>query len=156
MNKYPIRLSIKGVILKEDKMLCLKHEKDGEVYYTLPGGGQEFGETIHQAVKRECLEEANVHVLPHEVMFIRDYIAKNHEFSTGNEEVHQVEIMLKCSLIVESEASLAIQPDDFQIGIEWIPLAQLLSTPLYPQILKEKITNYLKGSNGLIYLGDVN
>ena len=156
MQKKPVRLSIKGIILKDQSMLCLKHEKKGDIYYTLPGGGQEWGETITETVKRECLEEANVHVQPHEVLFIRDYIGKNHEFAEEATGVHQVEIMMHCTVIEERDATLAIQPDDFQVGIEWIPVEQLTSVALYPKILKDKITAFVNGGTVLEYLGDVN
>lgn len=156
MNNKPVRLSIKGIILKDHAMLCLKHEQNGDIYYTLPGGGQEWGETIVETVQRECLEEANVWVKPHNVLFIRDYIGKNHEFAEQSPDVHQVEIMMLCSVIEERDAKLAVQPDDHQIGIEWIPVKQLPGVDFYPKVLKEKMAGVLNGGAALEYLGDVN
>ncbi len=156
MQSKPVRLSIKGIILKDQAILCLKHEKQGSIYYTLPGGGQEWGETITETVKRECLEEANVEVEPHEVLFIRDYIGKNHEFAEQDPEVHQVEIMMRCSVLEERDASVAVQPDDHQIGIEWIPINKLKAVDFYPKVLKEKMEDFLKGGGVWAYLGDVN
>ena len=156
MTNRPVRLSIKGIIIKENALLCLKHQKAGDIYYTLPGGGQEWGETIPQAVQRECLEEANVLVQPNEVLFIRDYIAKNHEFAEENKQIHQVEIMMRCTLLEEKDAQDASQPDNHQIGIEWIPTSQLKATSLYPKVVKEKIIGFLNGGTTLGYIGDVN
>ena len=50
------RNSAKAVILKDNKLLAIeKVDRDGQ-WYLLPGGGQEFGETLIDALKRECLE----------------------------------------------------------------------------------------------------
>jgi len=47
--------------------------------------------------------------------FVRDYISNNHEFAATDPDAHQVELMFECDL--ESEPSIATQPDSMQEGL---------------------------------------
>lgn len=57
------RFSVHAVIMNnEGKVLQLK-QTYGDKRWGLPGGGVEPGETIHEAIKRECFEELGIDVL---------------------------------------------------------------------------------------------
>lgn len=60
-----------GAVLFEDRLLLLKHmnHKNGNVYWWLPGGGLEQGETPEQCVARELMEEANMQVRVERLLF---------------------------------------------------------------------------------------
>lgn len=65
-----IRNSVKALIVKDNKILLNKCQNStgysfgdiciNDIYFDLPGGGQNKFETIIEAVKRECLEETGV------------------------------------------------------------------------------------------------
>ena len=57
-----IRSSAKALIVKDGKLLVIHCQRGGKEYDTLPGGGQEFQESLEQTVVRECLEEAGLSV----------------------------------------------------------------------------------------------
>lgn len=60
-NKYKIRKASRIVIFNEDKNIALIDvSKRG--YHKLPGGGQEEGEDVFEALKREVLEEVGCHI----------------------------------------------------------------------------------------------
>ena len=64
----PIRAA--GIVLKGDKVLLMHRVKNGDEYYTFPGGSVEENETIESAVLREILEETTLKVeLGKEVYF---------------------------------------------------------------------------------------
>lgn len=59
-----IRNSAKALIIKDGKMLAMKQDDNDEVIYILPGGSQNAGETLTDAVKREVAEEIGIDVEP--------------------------------------------------------------------------------------------
>ena len=56
------RLSSHAVILNENNQVLLLKANYGNCSWGLPGGALEPGETIHEALIRECLEELNADV----------------------------------------------------------------------------------------------
>ncbi len=152
-----IRNSAKAVILQDEKLLVIKKEDDEGYYYILPGGGQEHGENLHQALKRECMEEVNAEVEIGNLLFIREYIGKNHEHFEFDSEVHQTEYMFLCNMKEGSNnIGNGIFPDEGQIGVEWLPLTEVLSFRLYPQTMRQYIIDYSAGKDLPVYLGDIN
>lgn len=56
------RVSVKGLIIKDGKVLLMKESATLEGGYELPGGGLDFSEDIHTGLKREVEEEMGVKV----------------------------------------------------------------------------------------------
>ena len=65
-----IRNSAKALIINDGKMLVSKIDDNGEIYYVMPGGGQEVEELLPDAVKRECAEEMGILVEPKSLVFV--------------------------------------------------------------------------------------
>jgi hypothetical protein len=104
---------------------------------------------------RECQEEISAAIEIGELVFIREYLGRNHEFAPLDSEVHQIEFIFACRLESGAVVANGSCPDSGQTGIEWLELARLKEYRIYPDILKTVID-----ANGLcagrIYLGDVN
>ena len=58
----PIRTAARALIILEGKLLAIKMRDQSGVFYILPGGGQNHGETLRQGLQRECLEEIGTDV----------------------------------------------------------------------------------------------
>lgn len=56
---YLYRVSIKGVILREDGYVLVVKEA-GRTYWDLPGGGMDHGESIKSGIAREIHEEVSL------------------------------------------------------------------------------------------------
>lgn len=50
-------------VLRDDRILMVRHVHDGRDYWTLPGGHIKSGESPEQAARRELLEETGVPLL---------------------------------------------------------------------------------------------
>lgn len=148
-----VRVSAKAIVVRNARLLLMRARDRAGTYYLLPGGGQRNGETLHETLVRECLEETGILVSPGEPRYIRDYIAANHEFSARTAGFHQVEIMFPCGFVKRAGAPRA--PDQSQTGADWVPLSRLGKVRLYPSLLKILITPDGK-LRGPVYLGDSN
>ncbi|HWO77419.1 MAG TPA: NUDIX domain-containing protein [Bacillus sp. (in: firmicutes)] len=152
-----IRNSAKAIIIIDDKVLLTKNMDDEGYFYLFPGGGQEFGETIHQALIRECIEEIGDLVEIGELLHIREYIGKNHEHSSFDMYVHQVEYYFVCNLKNGlSSFKVPTNPDSHQVGVEWVQIKDLLEYRIYPKELRKYIIKYVQNEKYPVYLGDIN
>jgi len=150
-----IRNSIKAIIVKDNCLLVTKNRDSDGVFYLLPGGGQRHGETMHSALKRECKEEVGVEVKIQDLVFIREYIGRNHEFSKHDFHAHQIEHMFRCEISDNAKPCNGTEPDEMQEDVSWIPLQELSEYRIYPSILKEILKQKAKHQD-MKYLGDVN
>ncbi|MFP9129172.1 NUDIX domain-containing protein [Niallia sp. BSM11] len=152
-----IRISAKAIIIDNDKLLLTKNQDDEGYFYLFPGGGQEHGETLEQAVRRECLEEVGEQVEVGSLVFIREYIGKNHEHASFDYDFHQVEHYFICNIENgQSEKTKLANPDTNQVGLEWLPIDKLLDYRIYPKELLQQIINYTQNITTPVYLGDIN
>ncbi len=150
-----VRNSAKAIIIRDNQLLVIKNTTDGEDWFLLPGGGQNHGESLREALARECMEEASVVVEIGDIVFIRDYISRNHEFAETDKDAHQVEFMFQCSISEDAKPSPGSEIDQWQTGVEWLPLDALTECKLYPAVLRKALLSGIP-ENQAIYLGDVN
>lgn len=151
MNKGP-RISAKAIIIQDEKILLIKKSDAKGEYFIFPGGGQDRGENLHQAIVREVKEETGFAVEPLDLIFVRDYIGANHEFAADSSHIHQVELYFEAKLASDGHTQAHLL-DSGQIGIEWVPLSQIGECRVFPLELREFIR---ETKSPRIYLGDIN
>jgi 8-oxo-dGTP diphosphatase len=148
-----VRTAAKAIIIRDRKLLAVKCQDDAGIFYILPGGGQEFGETLHDALRRECQEEIGCDVRVLELVLVREYRGWRHEF---NDNEHALELMFACSVQGEIDQAKASQRDKAQIGVEWLALDRLESYRLYPQALRPMLASLGRHATLPVYCGDIN
>lgn len=72
------RINVRGIIWQEGKLFCqqLIHQPDEPVwepYWCTPGGGMDDGETIHEALIREIVEETGITPEIGRLLFIQQF-----------------------------------------------------------------------------------
>ncbi len=85
------RVGVKAIIIQDGQLLTVKKHDDRGPLYNFPGGGHETGETLVQAVRREVREETGQEVHVGRLLFVREYIGKNHEHAETDADVHVVD-----------------------------------------------------------------
>ena len=151
----PIRTAARALIILQGKLLAIKMRDHSGIFYILPGGGQHHGETLVQGLQRECLEEIGTDVEVGELLYVREYIGKNHQFRKDHRSFHQLESVFRCSLPNPNGIGPGTEHDKKQIGVEWVALDELHKHRLLPEAIKPFFTKdgFEPSSN---YLGDVN
>lgn len=135
-----IRNSIKAVIVENRAVLMIRCRDDAGDFFILPGGGQELCETMHAALLRECREELGCAVEVGELLFVAEYIHDRQDFA-WQRSLHQIEYMFRCALPPGETPRAGPVPDDIQVGVEWVPIADLPGLRHYPQGLAEALQN---------------
>ncbi len=150
----PVRNSAKAIIIRDGRLLLTVNTDGDGHFYLLPGGGQRNGEPLRDALLRECREEIGVDVIAGELRYVREYIARNHEFADSDGDAHQIEYMFLCRLPDGAEPADGHEPDIYQVGVEWVPLESVRECRLYPAALRPLLAS--ECAEGPVYLGDVN
>ena len=152
----PIRVSVKAIITDNNRILVCRSRDSAGDWYILPGGGQNPGESLPDALKRECFEEIGAEVTVGRIRLVRDYIGRNHEFAAWDPDVHQVEIMFECQLQGDYEPTVGHSPDVNQTGVVWLEIQELSRHLVYPAALRDVLQGSFVNSADALYLGDVN
>ena len=142
-----IRNSAKALIIKDGKVLLSKLDDNGDVFFIMPGGGQDVGEVLTDTVKRECMEELGIEVDPKFLVFILE--------GANGEENHRIDFVFLCNYIRDIK-DIEIQGDTHQVGAEWVSIDNIMNEPLYPYKYRNAILKLYKNENFDIYLGNEN
>ena len=89
-RSYPTRpyLAVSAAIIRDGKVLIVRRARPpARGLFTLPGGGVEAGETLHEAIIREVREETGLVIAPIALAGHREVIARD---GAGKVERHFV------------------------------------------------------------------
>lgn len=103
-REYPERpiVGVGAVIFDQDRvLLVLRGHAPLQGEWSLPGGALELGETLHEGVKREVLEETGLIVEPVAIIETFDRIARDAE---GRVQFHYVLVDYLCRIAGGSPA----------------------------------------------------
>ncbi len=122
-----IRIRVAGILVKDQKILLVRHEKNGQSYYLLPGGGVEFGETAGQALTREFMEEVGLSVEVGKLVMVQDSIPPDRH--------RQV---LNLYFLVQTQGTeIKVTQDKVLKGAAFFALDQFQTLKVNPNIKKE-------------------
>lgn len=143
-----MRVSVNAVIVKDGKILLVKFHDENGPHYNLPGGGVDPGESLHQALERECMEEASVRVEVGELAGAWEYVPalQGHKYGT----TQKLGLVFFAKLGAGEEPRLPTRPDPNQVGVEWVPVEALegLAPSKYPPVFPEIGPQLLRAIRG--------
>jgi 8-oxo-dGTP diphosphatase len=143
-----IRVSV--LIVEDEKILLVKHRKNNREYWVLPGGRLEYGETFVDCAIREMKEETGLDIEPGKFLFLSEAIAP--DLSR-----HIVNVYLKAKRI---GGVMRLGDERILAGLDFLPLAELEQTTLFPPIGKIICDtfakdNHDKAESEIRYLGNL-
>ena len=138
-----IRNRVGVMLLNEAKteVVLVKHKgifPEVPMFYTLPGGGVEVGESLADAAKREAFEECGFVVEIEGLWVLYDFIREpihslNHYF---------IGKMLSGSLYLDHQSGIEGNEMIHSVGFYAIADLHQLDAPIYPVFLQEKLHQY--------------
>jgi 8-oxo-dGTP diphosphatase len=141
INQYgnQVRVRVCGICIIEDKILLINHSGMNESgnFWSPPGGGLQFGETIEECLKREFLEETNTIISVGKFLTISEYIKI---------PLHAIELFYEVK-IESGKVKKGFDPEmEQQIikDIRWLTFEEVLSKNKddVANSLREIIVNY--------------
>ncbi len=129
-------------MIEDDKFLLISHRKDGDVYWLLPGGGVEYGESLEEALKREFSEELNITIEIQGLAFVCDSIDP-----LGSR--HILNIIFYCA---HTGGSYILGDDKRLSGYDFFHVTGLKDVKLFPPINLELIAAVDRSAHGM-YIG---
>ena len=154
LYEKPLRNSAKALILGDGQVLCTRNQDLLGEFFLLPGGGQNHGETLKEAVVRECLEEIGATVEVGNLYFIREYISANHELARFDASMHQIELVFHGIRKEPVNSRHSTSEDAMQTGVVWLPISELQNYRFYPGSLIGRIQEFPPIDFSAVYLGD--
>jgi 8-oxo-dGTP diphosphatase len=149
----PVRVSVKAVIRRGGELLVTKEVDAEGPYYILPGGAQEPGEALDETARRECREEIGAEVEVGDLLWVRDFVHRNHpRMGDPESEVHQLEFFFRCTLLGDGQLGSGTAVDAGQVAVEWLDLRTLPARHFYPVTLRPLLA--AEDPTGPVYLGD--
>ncbi len=136
-----IRNAVRAVITRDGTVLLQRKIDDsGDERYALPGGAQEHGESLTDALQRECEEEIGTRVEVIDLLYVGDYFKPRQTVPPTTRQL--VEFLFGCTVPDNYRAGNGPRPDKHQVDVVWVPvrdLSEINLVPLdYAQLLKQK------------------
>lgn len=126
-----IRNAVRAVITRDDAILLQrKVDEDGSERYALPGGAQEQGESLTEALQRECEEEIGTRVNVIDLFMVGDYFKQRNTTPPTTRQL--VEFLFNCTVEPGYQACNGPRPDKHQVEVMWVPVVQLAEINLVP------------------------
>jgi len=148
-----IRNAVRALIVQNHHILLLrKAGGDRGERFALPGGAQDPGETLEQALQRECLEEIGTRVAVYDLLHVADFF-KSRETDPPSTR-HLVEFLFRCTVPATYTPRNGHRPDKHQLEVVWTRLDQLQGLTLYAPSLASRLES-LQGARESVYLGTI-
>lgn len=132
MEILPVKISARGVVVKNDRILLVEFDDESGLHYNLPGGRVEQGESLLETVVREVQEETCAQVSVAHFLAACEYVPEKYNFRYGSRQV--IDFIFLCRLDETSEARLPDNPDANQTAVRWFSFADFLKAPLIPPV----------------------
>ncbi len=124
------RLSVRAVIVENDRLLIVNAWKSRDHLWCAPGGGVEKNHSLPENLKREIQEETGVGIAVGPVCLINEFHVPPNGF-------HQVEIFFRCKIVSGTVTDEWTDPEGVVSKRRWVTLEEAKSVNIRPKSLAE-------------------
>jgi len=135
-----LRVRVCGLLVRDDRLLLIRHKSKNGTQWLPPGGGLEYGETIEEALRREIKEEVNMNIFSSSFFTMTEFL---------DLPLHAIEIFYR----IHSSTKTPIlgydpesKPDEQLIQeVSWLSHQEITDLPTQQKhsILSEKYLNLI-------------
>ncbi|MBD1559294.1 NUDIX domain-containing protein [Vibrio sp. S9_S30] len=130
------RIRAAGILIEDEKILMVKVKDHTGVYWIPPGGGMEAGDaSTKDTLRREFLEETNLHVEVGNLLCVREF-----------QERHPPRYHAEFFYLIDSykgepskENLLGLNDQEYIQDVEWVRLETIKNLRVYPAELKNTL-----------------
>ncbi|SDO09924.1 ADP-ribose pyrophosphatase YjhB, NUDIX family [Psychrobacillus sp. OK028] len=130
---------VAGLLVHDEKLLIMQDK--GQPYYYVPGGRIRMNEKSEDAVKREIKEELGIEVNVNRMLWVNENFFKEETFL---EQFHEVcffyLLELKDEEVLKKGSEFVVDENGKIHTYYWKSLDEINNINLYPQFLKEKMS----------------
>ncbi|HOK01951.1 MAG TPA: NUDIX hydrolase [Spirochaetota bacterium] len=137
-----VRIRVAGILIRGNRLLLIAHKKNNEVYWLLPGGGVDYGESLHEALRREFEEELNVAIDVKDLVLVSDSI-------DPSGKRHVVNICFLCNYL---GGDFVLGDDKRLHDFKFFSTEELSDITIFPPINNE-LVDIIKGKIHGRYIG---
>ena len=129
------RITAKGILHENDKILFVEYEFNNDLFYSLPGGEQKIGESLKECVRREFAEEAKIDIIVDKLIFVNEFIDKDNKLvPKWQNGIHQIENIFLVRRAENSTLIYSEKKDSGMAGLKWFSQKELAKVNYYPKI----------------------
>ena len=127
----PLRLAVRGLILRDDRLLMVNAWPGGKSdLLCAPGGGVEKHQSLPDNLRREIHEETGLTVAVGPPVLVNEF----HDEGSG---FHQVDIYFRCMLIDDHLPTEWTDPEGVVVERHWLTREELAARRVKPDSLAE-------------------
>lgn len=125
-----------GFLIQNNKMLFVK-SSIGDYYYMV-GGGVHMGETSHDCIEREVLEETGIHAKVDYLAVVCENFFKGKGGEIEGRDCHTLEFYYYMK-ILDEDLSVCKHKTDVGEELVWLPIEEIETSKIKPEFIKEYI-----------------
>jgi ADP-ribose pyrophosphatase YjhB (NUDIX family) len=140
------RIRVAAILARGHSVVLVRHQRDDDTYWLLPGGGVDHGEALDDALIREVQEETTLTIRPRRLVLVNDSIPPDRRR-------HILNLTFTADIV---GGELRRGSDARVAEARFVPVDDLANLVLYPDIREHLMRGLREGfGEGPAYLGNL-
>ncbi|NBR52648.1 MAG: NUDIX hydrolase [Rhodobacteraceae bacterium] len=124
----PPRLAVRGIVMREGRLLLVNAWKGKDHIWCAPGGGVEPHNSLPDNLAREIHEETGLTVRVGAPCLVNEFHDPDHNF-------HQVDVYFRCTLVAGDPEGNWTDPEGIVSMRRWVTRAEMAALTVKPDSL---------------------